>query len=127
MGRMIFSGSQVRVLVDGIWYICSRTHRDRLEYWSVANAKKVAEFLLRNGYEVTSVDDKDMPNRIEVDRNVFNFKGDTYHLNQCEDLIEWTQESEIGEFSYYYDKIVFHTSDGFVAAYRDDINNNWKI
>ena len=58
----------------------------------------------------------------------FNFQGEVYRLNQCEDdLIDWTQTSVVGEFSYYYDKVVFNTSDGFVAAYRDNINNNWKF
>ena len=118
---------QRRILIDGLWYICNLSHRDNIEYWSVANAKRLAEFLTSNGYEVTAIDDAGLPQRVEIDKSVFNFQGEVYHLNQCEDLIEWTQASVVGEFSYYYDKIVFHTSDGFVAAYRDDINNNWKF
>lgn len=118
---------QRRITIDGLTYICNVSHDDEVEYWSVANAKRLAEFLTGNGYEVTAIDDAGLPQRVEIDKSVFNFQGEVYHLNQCEDLIEWTQASVVGEFSYYYDKIVFHTSDGFVAAYRDDINNNWKF
>ena len=127
MANIIFSGSQVRVLIDGLWYVCNRTHRNEIEYWSVANAKVLAEFLKSKGYAVVAIDEVSTPQRVEINKYFFYFQGEEYHLNQCDDLIEWVKTSKVGEFSFYYDKLVFHTSDGFIAAYRDDINNNWKF
>ena len=44
------------------------------------------------------------------------FNGKQYILNQCcgenhegENLFEWCERSNVGEFTRYYDKIVFHT------------------
>jgi hypothetical protein len=53
-----------------------------------------------------------------------NFKGVEYILNQCqESLYEFTDHSKVGEFTHYFDRIVFHTGNGFVAAYADDLSN----
>ena len=35
--------------------------------------------------------------------------------------------SKPGEYTRYYGQIVFHTENGFVAAYVDDLNNYWEI
>ena len=53
--------------------------------------------------------------------------GKNYVLNQCEDIWEWFKESVIGEYTRYYDRVVFHTEDGFYAAYADDLTNGCFI
>ena len=62
------------------------------------------------------------------------FNDKEYILNQCcgenhegENLFEWCERSNVGEFTRYYDKIVFHTENGFVAAYSDNLENSWSI
>lgn len=57
------------------------------------------------------------------------FQGKLYTLNQVqEDLFEFTDNSKPGEYTRYYDKIVFHTErNGFIAAYANDLNNYWAI
>lgn len=55
------------------------------------------------------------------------FLGTEYKLNQCDDLCSWFMDSRIGEYTNYYDKVIFHTIDGFYAAYRDDLGNNWMV
>ncbi|RHH14405.1 hypothetical protein DW228_06285 [Bacteroides fragilis] len=62
------------------------------------------------------------------------FNGYLYVLNQCcgeahedEDLFEWCERSAVGEFTRYYDKTVFHTNSGFIAAHSDDLSNFWDI
>lgn len=56
-----------------------------------------------------------------------NFKGKPYILNQFVDLFEFIDNSKTGEYMDYYDRVVFHTESGFIAAYRDDLNNYWTI
>lgn len=53
--------------------------------------------------------------------------GKTYTLNQCEDIWKWFKESVIGEYTRYYNRVVFHTEDGFYAAYADDLSNGYFI
>ena len=53
--------------------------------------------------------------------------GKNYVLNQCEDIWKWFKESVIGEYTRYYDKVVFHTKDGFYSAYADDLSNGYFI
>ena len=119
---------QRRIVIGNVTYICNLSHDDETEYWSVANAKKLAEHLKKNGYKVMQVNDKDCPQSVWVKKNEHTFKGEIYFLNQCEgDLIDWVGSSMVNDFTYYYDKILFNTEQGFVAAYRDDINNNWKF
>lgn len=57
------------------------------------------------------------------------FQGKLYTLNQVqEDLFEFIDNSKPGEYTRYYNQIVFHTErNGFVAAYADDLNNCWTI
>lgn len=56
-----------------------------------------------------------------------NFKGNNYTLNQFNELFDFIDNSKIGEYMDYYDKVVFHTELGFFAAYRNDLDNNWEI
>ena len=119
---------QRRITIDGLTYICNVSHDDEIEYWSVANGKKLAEYLKAQGCEIVGVDDMLMPHMVRVKKNFRYFNDEIFCLKQCEgDLIDWMKDSFCGEFTYYYDKIIFDTEDGFVAAYRDDINNNWKF
>lgn len=53
--------------------------------------------------------------------------GKTYTLNQCEDIWKWFKESVVGEFTRYYNSVVFNTEDGFYAAYADDLSNGCFI
>lgn len=56
------------------------------------------------------------------------FQGQQYTLNQAEeDLWQFIRESKPGEYTRYYDKFVFNTGRGFVAAYANDLNNYWNI
>lgn len=119
---------QKRITIDGLTYICNVSHDDEKEYWSCANAKLVADYLTQNGYDVAAVHNDGCPQMVEVNKNIRYFNGETYLLKQCEgDLCEWIRGSLIGDFTYYFDKVLFNTDDGFVAAYSEDINNNWKF
>ena len=79
-----------------------------------------------NGYFLKGVNVEH--NEILVDRTLFLFNGGIYNLNQCSDLFEWFGESKVYEFTYYYNRIVFHHPDGrFYAAYIEDTDNYTKI
>jgi hypothetical protein len=54
-------------------------------------------------------------------------EGKNYALNQCEDIFKWFEDSVVGEFTRYYDRIVFHTEYGFYAAYADNLSNGCFI
>ena len=57
-----------------------------------------------------------------------NFQGQNYRLNQVEELWQFIHESKPGEYTLWYDTIVFHTErNGFVAAYADNLDNYWNI
>jgi hypothetical protein len=117
-----------RITIDGLTYICNVSHAEDIEFWSCANAKKVAQHLEKNGAVILSIDCTDVPNRIQVKHDVYKFKGETYLLTQCEgNIFEWAEQTLEGDFTYYYDMVVFNTDEGLVAAYRDDITNTIKI
>ena len=120
---------QKRILIGGVGYICNLSHRDNIEYWRVANngAEKVVKELEKNGLVVVGIQTGCPTSTIEIDKSRYHVWNQTYHLNQCENLLEWVKDSKVGEFTHYYDKVCFHTEQGFVAAYRDDINNFWKF
>ena len=43
-------------------------------------------------------------------------------------LLQFIDKSKPGEYTRYYDKIIFHTErNGFIAAYANDLNNFWNI
>lgn len=50
-----------------------------------------------------------------------------YTLNQCEDIWKWFTESAVGEYTHYYNNVVFHTDKGFYAAYADNLTNGCFI
>ena len=123
-----------RIYINGIQttLICGVSHTDNIEHWSVSNssAKHLAEHLKANGMEVLSVFDKGSygTGRVDIDRNVYHFKGDTYKINQCDDIFNFITQSNEGDFTYYYDRVVFHTKGRkFFAAYRNDISNYIEI
>lgn len=77
-----------------------------------------------NGYYLKEVQD----DAVLVDRTFFFFKNGCYRLNQCSDLFEWFGDSQVGDFTYYYNKVVFHSFDGrFYAADIDDTTNFIQI
>lgn len=102
---------------------CQITHNDNIYHYRVGFANEVAEQFRNNGMEVLSVNDS--YTEIDVDHDIYHFKGDKYVLNQCEDLFQWFEDSKVCEFTYYYnDRIVFHSPDGhFYSSYWNDINN----
>lgn len=56
------------------------------------------------------------------------FQGQQYALNQAESLFEFISNSKPGEYTAYYDKLVFHTErNGFIAAYKNNLLNYWNI
>jgi hypothetical protein len=120
---------QKRILIGSVWYTCNLSHRDNIEYLEVSSlgAEKVAKELERNGMVVVAFQKGVPSSTIEIDKSRYHVWNQTYHLNQCENLLEWVKDSKVGEFTNYYDKVCFHTEQGFVAAYRDDINNFWKF
>ena len=120
---------QKRILIGSVWYTCNLSHRDNIEYLEVSSygAEKVAKELERNGMVVVAIQKGVPSSTIEIDKSRYHVWNQTYHLNQCENLLEWVKDSKVGEFTNYYDKVCFHTEQGFVAAYRDDINNFWKF
>ena len=120
---------QKRILIGGVWYICNLSHRDNIEYWRVAfdGAEKVANKLKRNGIVVVAIKKGVPTSTIEIDKSRYHVWNRDYHLNQCEDIFDWIRTSKVGEFTNYYDKVCFHTDNGFVAAYMDDINNFWSF
>ena len=108
--------------------ICEVTHTGNIEHLACSSsyAEAVADFLAKNGAMVVGVKN-DFPSKVSVDRTVCFFGGDSYNLNQCEDIFDWARDSSVYDFTYYYDKVVFHTQNGIIAAYRDDINNTIKL
>ena len=120
--------SQRNIYVNGLCYKCNISRTDNIEYWTAANATAVAEVLKKNGAEVLSIDCSDVPERIEVDRSIYHFLGETFMLSQCDDIFEWFKFSSAGDFTYYKDRVVFHCSDDhYYAAYRDDIEDYFQI
>lgn len=119
-----------RVLADGLWYICNITHNDNVEHWSVAfsGVDKVVEELKKNGLVIIDVKEGVPISVIEVDRSRYHIWNMDFHLNQCEDIFQWFQDSEEGDFTHYYKRVVFHHPNGrFYAAEADDINNFIEI
>jgi hypothetical protein len=56
------------------------------------------------------------------------FQGQIYTLNQCnEELFNWIERSQIGDYTVYYDKVIFRTEKGVIAAYSNNLNNWWEI
>ena len=65
---------------------------------------------------------------IRVNTAVFHFQGEQFTLKQCSDIFAWFGESCVGQFTYYYDRIVFHHYDGtFYAAFIEDTSNYIQI
>lgn len=56
--------------------------------------------------------------------NTIEFKGKNYTLNQCEfDIFDWMDNAKVGEYTRYYGHFVFHTSEGFISADVDCLDN----
>lgn len=121
---------QKRILVNGTWFICNLSHKDNVQYWSVAcnGAESVAEELKRNGMVVMNIREGVPTSVIEVDTLRYHVWNMDFHLNQCEDIFEWFRTSEECDFTRYYKHVVFHHPNGrFYAAYADDIDNFIEI
>ena len=59
---------------------------------------------------------------------IMEFQGQQFKLNQCTNLHGWLKDSKPGEYTVYYDKLVFHTErNGFIAAYKNNLLNYWDI
>ena len=56
------------------------------------------------------------------------FQGVDYTLNQHEGSVyDWFGESKVGEYTMCYVGYLFHTAHGFVQAYRNNLNNYWRV
>lgn len=56
--------------------------------------------------------------------------NDRYYYDNFEpEEMPWKffQESERGEYICYYDRLLFHTSNGFIMAHRDDLSNRTQV
>lgn len=107
------------IQIDGVGHYCEVTHSEKTEFWRCGDAEKVAKALKANGKAVVGIH----TGLVEVNRLFYTFLGNTYMLEQCDDLLEWFRTSLCGDFTYYYNHVVFNTEDGFISAYADDINN----
>lgn len=108
------------------------SYEDDEECWNcercIDGTQRVADYLRAQGYHIIQVVNEDGEHYIKVNRLVHDLNGVSYKRNQCDgDIFEWFNNALIGDFTYYFDKLIFNTEDGFVAAYRDNINNNIKI
>ena len=109
-------------LSDNRYITCEVTNGDNNIdiYEPYKMSEELVDAMRDNGYYLKEVQD----DAILVDRTYFFFKNGCYILNQCSDLFEWFGDSQIGDFTYYYNKVVFHAFDGrFYAADIDDTTN----
>lgn len=123
-----------KIYLDGERYAsCEVNNYGDVEVYlfgSSVDMHEVAMAMGRNGFFVKQVfaDEEDEEYAsIVVDRQKFRFKGEDYTLNQCSDIFDWFGESQVGDFTYYYDRVVFHTSLGFYAAYINDTSNYIRV
>ena len=106
----------------------SRTDKGELVIWGNDIKADVCD-----NVELTEKDIKPefLRSAIELIKHInsyMEFNGNPYSLNQCEgDIFEWYKNSSVGQYTNYYDKFIFHTSEGIEAAYKDDLSNYWKI
>ena len=106
----------------------SRTDKGELVIWGNDIEAEVGD-----NVELTEKDIKPefLRSAIELIKHVNSyvvFNGNHYSLNQCDgDIFEWFKNSSVGQYTNYYDKLVFHTREGAEAAYKDDLSNYWKI
>jgi len=90
--------------------------------------ESIKEAMINNGYCVERIVCDPIDDAVVVDKLSFFFMGERYDLNQCSDILEWVGDSQVYDFTRYYDKIVFHHPDGrFYAAYIEDTSNYFKI
>jgi len=59
--------------------------------------------------------------------NTMVFRGETFLLNQCEDIWKWFSESKVGEYTRFFSRAVFHAEDGFYSAFVNDLTNYAKV
>lgn len=92
------------------YYICPKNRVDEVVFAMMENGMVVNEWSYDTGV-------------ITINRRCFKFKGETYTLKQCSDIFEWFGDAQVYEFTYYYDRVVFHTHNGFYAAYIENTSN----
>lgn len=57
-----------------------------------------------------------------------NINGRTYTLNQCtDDLHDWCHTASVGEYTHYYNQIVFKNQQGVYACYTSNLSNIREI
>ena len=106
----------------------SRTDKGELVIWGNDIEAEVGD-----NVELTEKDIKPefLRSAIELIKHINSyvvFNGNPYSINQCEgDIFEWYKNSSVGQYTNYYDKLIFHTREGIEAAYKDDLSNYWKI
>lgn len=61
------------------------------------------------------------------------FQNENYSFfnecNECDEdfTLQFYNKSKVGQCWHHWQEIIFHTREGFVAAYRDDLTNFWNI
>ena len=108
--------------------LCEVEQNAKLDIYHIVSSgfgiETIKKAMVENGYFIVDADE----DVIVVDRQSFFFKGERYSLNQCSDLWDWFGESRVYEFTYYYDRIVFHSPDRhFYGAFIEDTDNYTKI
>ena len=119
-----------KIYLNGERYVeCRISNCEHIDVYSFDfpdKKEEIKQAMINNGYKLVIPMDEE-PDDIVVNRNQFYFKGEKYDLNQCSDIFEWFEESLVYEFTYYYDRIVFHTPLGIIAAYIEDTSNYMRI
>ena len=119
-----------KIYLDGERFISCRIsnceHIDVYSFDFPERKEELRQAMIENGYDLVKPMDEE-PDDIVVNRKYFHFKGEKYYLNQCSDIFDWFGESQVYEFTYYYDRIVFHTPTGYIAAYIEDTSNYMRI
>jgi len=119
-----------RIFLDGGRYASCEVENygenDVYLFSSVVDLEEVEKTMRTNGFYVKGIRVEE--GALVVDRTKFFFNGEIYSLNQCSDIFDWFGESQVGDFTYYYDRVVFHASKGhYFAAYIDDITNYIEV
>ena len=84
------------------------------------NSRKVANFALSKLKQVITI------KLITIMTKEIN--GNVYQLNQCtDDLHDWCQQASVGDYTHYYNQIVFKNEQGVYACYASDLTNIREI
>ena len=55
------------------------------------------------------------------------FKGEAYTKHQYLDACDFCVHSQSGEYIRYFDMVLIHRGEEYIAAYANDLDNYWNI